>query len=287
MDINLPLILFLLVAATGLGWLFDIMFLKKGRMLAIAAVDQQFENLSDEQKEKDEKYLIARGAVLKEPVFIEYSKSFFPVLMLVFVLRSFIIEPFQIPSESMVPTLEVGDFIVVNKFAYGIRLPIVRTKVINLSNPKRGDVMVFFPPKEDRYFIKRVIGLPGDKIRYTDNVLYINGEKAEQEVVGRDPAIKPTEHCYGSYYIVVDETVGDRVHKMRKCVQPGRYSTNGYWEVPEGHYLMMGDNRDNSLDSRDWGFVEDSRIVGKAFAIWMHWNEFFSLPSFSRVGSIK
>ena len=248
MDINLPLILFVLVAVTGLGWLFDLIFLKKDRMLAIAAVDQQFESLTEEQKEKDEKYQNALSVVVKEPVIVEYSKSFFPVLMLVFVLRSFIIEPFQIPSESMVPTLEVGDFIVVNKFAYGIRLPIIRTKIIDLAEPKRGDVMVFFPPHEDRYFIKRVVGLPGDKIRYTDNVLYINGEKIEQELVGRDPAIKPTEHCYGSYYIVVDETIGDKTHKMRKCAQPGRYSTNGYWEVPEGHYMMMGDNRDNSLE---------------------------------------
>ncbi len=286
MDINLPLILFLLVAFTGAVWALDFIFLRKKRLQAIAEVGKQYSGLSEEKKNSDIGYQKALAAASHEPAVVEYSKSFFPVLLLVFVLRSFIIEPFQIPSESMVPTLEVGDFIAVNKFTYGIRLPIVRTKIIDISDPKRGDVMVFFPPNEKRYFIKRVIGLPGDKVSYINNVLYINGEEMPQEFVRAEPALRRGEQCYGSSYVVAEETFGDESHLMRKCVQPGRYSINGSWTVPAGHYFMMGDNRDNSLDSRDWGFVPEDRIVGKAFAIWMHWEDFFSLPSFSRVGTI-
>lgn len=286
MDINLPLILFLLVAFTGVVWLLDYLFLKKGRLADIIQVEEQYSNLTESEKETNEQYKRAFMAVAKEPPVVEYSKSFFPVLLLVFVLRSFIVEPFQIPSESMVPTLEVGDFIVVNKFIYGIRLPIKRIKVFDITDPKRGDVMVFFPPNEKRYFIKRVIGLPGDKIRYSNNVLYINGEEMPQEFVRAEPALRRGEQCYGSSYIVVDETIDDVTHEMRKCIEPGHYSVQGSWSVPDGHYMMMGDNRDNSLDSRDWGFVPEDRIVGKAFAIWMHWETFWSLPSFSRVGAL-
>jgi len=180
MDINLPLILLIAVASSGALWLFDIFVLRKPRLEAIARVDEQFKTLPQEQREADPAYQTAISSVAQEPALVEYAKSFFPVLLLVFVLRSFLIEPFQIPSESMVPALEVGDFIVVNKFAYGIRLPVIRKKVIPISDPKRGDVMVFFPPHESRYFIKRVIGIPGDTIRYVNNVLYVNGELAEQ-----------------------------------------------------------------------------------------------------------
>jgi len=176
MDINLPLILLLLVGGTGAVWVYDFIFLRKPRLQAITSVNTQFPDLADAEKPNNEQYMKAYEAVAAEPAFVEYSKSFFPVLFLVFFLRSFIIEPFQIPSESMVPTLEVGDFIAVNKFAYGVRLPVFRNKIIPIGDPKRGDVMVFFPPHEDRYFIKRVIGLPGDKIRYENKVLYVNGE---------------------------------------------------------------------------------------------------------------
>lgn len=287
MDINLPLILMIAVVVTGIGWCYDFIVLRKPRKQALANLESEFSGLSDEQRSSDKAYLSARSAAESEPAFVEYSKSFFPVLFLVFALRSFFIEPFQIPSESMVPTLEVGDFIAVNKFAYGVRMPVFRNKIISVGDPQRGDVMVFFPPHEDRYFIKRVIGLPGDTIRYVNNVLYVNGVESKQELIEKEK-VESIDSCTanGGRYLVVNEELDGDTHLMRKCTVPGRLSVNGTWVVPEGHYLMMGDNRDNSSDGRDWGFVPEDRIVGKAFAIWMHWDKFFSIPSFSRVGGI-
>ncbi len=300
MDINFPLILVIAVFLTGGIWLFDWLFLSKKRREKIQAVEKQFTGIpqtsqaassSTEDKNIERQrdaFERAKSVAGQEPLLVEYAKSFFPVLAIVLVLRSFLLEPFQIPSESMVPTLEVGDFILVNKFTYGIRLPVIRTKVIDVNDPKRGDVMVFFPPNEKRYFIKRVIGLPGDKISYINNVLSINGVEVPQEFVRSEGAGSRREHCAraNSSYHVVKETLGDRVHDMRKCVVPSELSRGDSYTVPEGHYFMMGDNRDNSSDSRVWGAVPEERIVGKAFAIWMHWEDLLSLPSFGRVGSI-
>lgn len=257
MDINFPLILLLLVFVSGVIWLLDIVILAPRR------------NRSAEGEE-----------VPSEPAYVEYSKSFFPVLFVVFILRSFIVEPFQIPSPSMVPTLEVGDFILVNKFTYGLRLPVVRTKVIDINQPKRGDVMVFFPPHERRYFIKRVVGLPGDKVTYKNNLLYINGEKVPEELQATLPASRP-------FFQIHEETLGEATHQTRKLLNPLRFGPNQTYTVPEGHYFMMGDNRNNSSDSRVWGPVPEENIVGKAFAIWMHWESLLSIPSFSRVGEIQ
>ncbi|WP_323844758.1 signal peptidase I [Microbulbifer magnicolonia] len=255
MDINFPLILLWLVIISGAIWLIDSLFFARKRR----------------QK---------AGERAEEPVLVEYAKSFFPVLAIVFVLRSFIVEPFQIPSASMVPTLQVGDFILVNKYAYGLRLPVSRTKVVDIGEPQRGDVMVFFPPHmNDTYFIKRVIGLPGDRIEVKNNVLYINGERASQELIQALPPASPQVE-------VVWEEIYGRRHLMARDIMPSRYS-NFSATVPEGHYFMMGDNRDNSLDSRAWGFVPERDVVGKAFAIWMHWDQLLSLPSFSRVGTIQ
>lgn len=266
MDINFPLILLLLVVVTGAIWLFDALFLARGRRAAAekAAGDG------------------AHGAEsVQEPVLVEYAKSFFPVLAIVFVLRSFLVEPFQIPSASMDPTLIEGDFILVNKFAYGLRLPVSRTKVLNLGEPKRGDVMVFFPPHmNETYYIKRVIGLPGDEIRVVNNTLYINGKEASQELIQALPPGNPQKEFLW-------EDVGGKRHLMAKNVTPSRYGNTRTIVVPAGHYFMMGDNRDNSLDSREWGFVPEKDIVGKAFAIWMHWDKLLSLPSFERVGGIE
>ncbi len=286
MDINLPLILMIAVALTGIVWLIDFLLLAKSRRMAVAKVEQQFAHLSPEAKYQDPGYRSAKGKAAKEPLVVEYSKSFFPILAIVFVLRSFLIEPFKIPSESMVPTLEVGDFIAVNKYAYGIRLPVFRTKIMELGDPERGDVMVFFPPHEDRYFIKRLVGLPGDKIQYRDNVLYVNGTIVPQELVEEDPVNRHGSACWTNYQIV-NETIDGEKHLVRKCPTAGKSWNDRTWIVPEGHYFMMGDNRDNSLDSRVWAdpFVPDKNIVGKAFAIWMHWDE--GLPSFGRAGSIN
>ncbi len=286
MDINLPLLLFIAVASTGAVWLVDWMLFQRKREVAIAAVESEFDAMSEEQKLNDETYLHAMEKVATEPAIVEYSKSFFPVLLLVFVLRSFIVEPFQIPSESMVPTLEVGDFILVSKFSYGIRLPLLRTKVFDISEPERGDVMVFFPPHEDRYFIKRVIGLPGDTIRYKNNTLYVNGQQMPQILTYTDNRSDTDCASISGKYVVVEEQFGDNTHSMRKCVSDNRVPSDRVWEVPMGHYFMMGDNRDNSSDSRVWGPVPEKRIVGKAFAIWMHWESLASIPSFSRVGGI-
>ncbi|WP_086932683.1 signal peptidase I [Agarilytica rhodophyticola] len=286
MDINLPLILFLAVASTGVIWLVDLVLWQRKRQLAINAVDAEFASLSETERNENQKYQVAMEAVATEPAIVEYSKSFFPVLLLVFVFRSFIVEPFQIPSESMYPTLKVGDFILVNKFSYGIRLPLIRNKVVDIDDPKRGDVMVFFPPHEDRYFIKRVIGLPGDTVRYRANTLYINGKEMPQTAVAGNT--KLDRECINKYgqNVVVDEHFGDRSHKMRKCESETSNASDQEWVVPAGHYFMMGDNRDNSFDSRFWGPVPEERIVGKAFAIWMHWERILSIPSFSRVGTI-
>lgn len=286
MDINLPLILMIAVALTGMVWLIDFLFLAKSRRVGVAKVEQQFDHLSSEAKTHDTAYRSAKAKAAKEPLVVEYSKSFFPILAIVFVLRSFLIEPFKIPSESMVPTLEVGDFIAVNKYAYGIRLPVFRAKIIDLGDPERGDVVVFFPPHEERYFIKRLVGLPGDKIQYRDNVLYVNGAVVPQELIEEDPINRHGSACWTNYQIV-NESIDGEKHLVRKCPTAGKSWNDRSWTVPEGHYFMMGDNRDNSLDSRVWvdPFVPDENIVGKAFAIWMHWDE--GLPSFGRAGSIN
>ena len=210
---------------------------------------------------------------------IEFMGSLAPVLGLVLVLRSFVVEPFQIPSSSMVPTLKVGDFILVNKWTYGIRLPVVRNKIIELNSPERGDVMVFFPPHEERYFIKRVVGLPGDEIHVLNGVLYINGDKMTQRLLAdEEPAPRS---------VVMTEDLTGVEHAIQKRLLPTRLSQNFTSVVPEGHYFMMGDNRDNSSDSRVWGPVPEDRIVGRAFARWMFWDKFLSLPSFERAGKIQ
>jgi signal peptidase I len=209
---------------------------------------------------------------------VEYAKSFFPILFAVLLLRSFLFEPFQIPTGSMIPSLNVGDFIVVNKYAYGLRLPVSGTKIIPVGEPKRGDVMVFIPPHVDEYYIKRVIGLPGDLIQYRNNVVYVNGEALPQTPVG----VIPEQGVMHS-----TEIVGGVTHDIYTAASQ-RYSRIYDWLPPEGavipedHYFMMGDNRDNSSDSRYWGPVPEQNIVGKAVAVWMHKEPGLSLPRFSQ-----
>ncbi len=212
------------------------------------------------------------------------AKSFFPVLLIVLVLRSFLVEPFQIPSGSMIPTLEVGDFILVNKYTYGLRLPVVGTKIVDINEPKRGEVMVFIPPHDSRYFIKRVVGLPGDTIRYEDKVLYINDERVPSQPIDQVEIEMPNGMMQSG--ILLNETLGEVEHETQIMNAPSRDGGRTVWVVPEGHYFMMGDNRDNSADSRVWGAVPEQNIVGKAFAVWMHKEPGWTLPTFRRDGLI-
>jgi len=224
-------------------------------------------------------WLMNKSIRADEDSLIGFFASLAPVLFFVLVLRSFIAEPFQIPSKSMVPTLKVGDYILVNKWIYGLRLPVLHNKIIDVSLPERGDVMVFYPPHQDRYFIKRVIGLPGDKVNLIKGQLFINGEKMAQKAYMAEPAAPRS--------VVMTEDLGSTEHLMQRRNLPTRLSLNFSTTVPAGHYFMMGDNRDNSSDSRVWGPVPENRIVGKAFARWMFWDSFTSLPSFERAGKIQ
>lgn len=279
MSLDFPLILVLLVFGTGLIWLGDRLLLAPSRRRRVEALTVQYPGWNDEGSEDAKSFRLAAEELPREPTLVEYSRSFFPVLAVVFVLRSFIAEPFQIPSSSMVPTLEVGDYILVNKFTYGIRLPVLRTKVLSLNEPERGDVMVFFPPHMNKtYYIKRVIGLPGDVISYRSKRLYVNGEHVPFEPL----AVMPEGQ---SRYQVGMAQLGQQNHLQQvDLMRPSRDFTV---TVKPGHYFMMGDNRDNSSDSRVWGQVSERDIVGKAFAIWMHWDSIFSIPSFDRVGAIN
>lgn len=226
-----------------------------------------------------------RGKDEAEPWWIEYPKSFFPVILIVFVLRSFLFEPFKIPSGSMIPTLLIGDFILVNKFTYGIRLPVINKKILDIRTPKHGDVMVFrFPDDASLDYIKRVIGLPGDKIAYQNKRLTINGKGIPVRPL--DDYLHKERISYSKQF---SETLGGREHSilLDQDTPPGmpfatafRFRDNCIYNsagvsctVPPGHYFMMGDNRDNSSDSRVWGFVPEENIVGKAFFIWFNFNE--------------
>lgn len=223
-----------------------------------------------------------RPAQAQQPWWIEYSVSFFPVIVVVFLLRSFIVEPFKIPSGSMIPTLHVGDFILVNKFSYGIRLPVLNKKIIAIGNPHRGDVMVFrYPDDPSLDYIKRVVGVPGDRIEYRNKRLTINGQLVPERQID-DYLSKERMQFYQHYVedlggvkhgILIDENASAYVPQVRTFPFSNdcNYNTDGLvCTVPPKHYFMMGDNRDNSSDSRVWGFVPDANIIGKAFFIWLN-----------------
>lgn len=209
------------------------------------------------------------GHPRKDPWLIEYSKAFFPVILVVFLLRSFVVEPFRIPSGSMLPNLHIGDFILVNKFSYGIRLPVINKKIIDTSAPDRGDVMVFrFPHDPTINFIKRVVGLPGDKIEYKGKRLHINGEPVKTELLGAFDFKQVSKKNYvGSRFM---ETLDMNMHEI--IVDSNKRTKETSYAVPEGHYFVMGDNRDHSNDSRYWGFVPEKNIIGRAFFIWFSWD---------------
>lgn len=206
-----------------------------------------------------------------EPLLLDYSKSFFPILLVVIVMRSFVAEPFRIPSGSMIPTLEIGDFVLVKKYAYGIKLPIIHKKIIDVDKPTRGDVVVFrFPPNPKINYIKRLIGLPGDTVEWTqDKKLIVNGEKVSYKNLGKYQTPDKRGQMIGVTKLA--ETLPNKEGPHELIIFPG-FSRAGKWTVPEGHYFMMGDNRDNSSDSRFWKFVPEENLVGKASLIWMHWD---------------
>ncbi len=295
---NFALILFILTVVTGVIWALDVFHFAKQRRAkanaALAEFDARQAKLRQEGiKTDDSGRARLEAEILKQPTWIEYSGSFFPVIALVFVLRSFLFEPFKIPSSSMVPTLVIGDLILVNKYTYGIRLPVINKKIIEINNPQRGDVMVFKYPKDPSLdYIKRVIGVPGDKIVYKNKRLTINGKEVSYEPL---PDYLDEEHLtYSKQFLEKLPGVPHRILNDERApayVQNPdpfprhelcSYNLEGFaCTVPPGHYFMMGDNRDNSLDSRYWGFVPDENIVGKAFFVWMN------LSDFRRIGSFK
>ncbi len=295
---NFALLLFLATVVTGLYWLMERLYFlprrrKAAEQLEVSAAQRRADLAAKGITQVDGDVVHARQRLLMQPWWLDWTAGLFPVIIAVFVLRSFLFEPFKIPSGSMIPTLLVGDLILVNKFTYGIRLPVINTKLTEGTPPARGDVMVFrYPPKPSLDYIKRVVGLPGDEVAYLNKKLTINGKP-----VSKTPVSDFFDEDAMLYFKQFEEDLQGRKHRLlnddsRPAFVPGvedfpfkencRYSVEGVvCKVPQGYYFMMGDNRDNSLDSRYWGFVPDANIVGRAFFIWMNFG------SFKRIGSFE
>lgn len=256
-------LLVLLTVVSGLIWALDAWYLAPRRREALA-----LEGLDPETAED------------KTPLLVDYARSFFPVFLIVLLLRSFLVEPFRIPSASMMPTLLIGDFILVNKYNYGIRLPVINTKLVELGMPARGDIAVFrYPEQPEIPYIKRVVGLPGDQISYRNKTLFINGEAVPRTEIGRYEASGAGRGMRGA--LLYAENLQGVEHDI--LIDPGRPALRVDTEVPEGHYFVVGDNRDHSSDSRFWGYVPDENLIGRAFLIWLHWD---AGVDWSRVGLI-
>ena len=297
---NFALILFILMVVSGVIWFYDRLVLAKKRKAAaeaaLAAFDERNARLKAQGIKVDESGRdILREKLLKRPMWVEYSGSFFPVIAAVFLVRSFLWEPFRIPSSSMVPTLQIGDMILVSKYSYGIRLPVLNQKIIDLGDPQKGDVVVFkFPKDTSLDYIKRVVGVGGDRVEYRNKKLIINGVESKYQPLGDyldtetlTYSTEFEEDLAGTdvhHHILNDNRAPayvphpDRFKNRHMCT----YNAEGFiCTVPQGYYFMMGDNRDNSLDSRYWGFVPDEYIVGKAFMVWMN------LGDMTRIGGIR
>ena len=298
---NFSLLLFVLTVVTFLYWLAERFYFAPRRVAAVSTFEQQDaarrESLARQGITRvDDNVASTRQALLLQPWWLDWTAGLFPVILVVFLLRSFLFEPFKIPSGSMMPTLLVGDLILVNKFHYGVRLPVINRKIVDNHDPARGDVMVFrFPKDPSTDYIKRVVGLPGDEIVFRNQQLFVNGQQVPAEPL-------PPPGFYDEearrYVPEFKEKLGDVEHRILINPQSAqfwktqednqfpfrencRYSAEGVaCKVPPGNYFMMGDNRDNSLDSRYWGFVPDRNIVGKAFLIWMNFGDLKRVGSF-------
>lgn len=268
MNFNFELILFYAVLVCGVIALFDQLFLAKKRRQAFAKKTKHMKHPPE----------------MKLPIIIDYARSFFPILLIVFLLRSFFYEPFRIPSGSLEPTLLTGDFILVNKFDYGIRLPVIHKKIIAFHEPQRGDIIVFrWPPNPSIDFIKRVIGIPGDRISYIDKTLYINGNKIPQQFLRNST----DQSDSGETWDVVEKQE-DLLGVKHSIYQNDSRSNDDIKDiiVPNNMYFVMGDNRDDSADSRYWGFVPEKNIVGKADMVWMSWDSPDHKIRWNRIGKL-
>ncbi|MBX3625457.1 MAG: signal peptidase I [Rhizobacter sp.] len=294
---NFSLLLFILTLVTLAYWLAERFHFAPARAKAARSLEQQDQARREELASKgiakvDGDIAPAREALLMQPWWLDWTAGLFPVILIVFLLRSFLFEPFKIPSGSMVPTLLVGDLILVNKYHYGVRLPVINKKIIELNKPQRGDVMVFrYPANPSIDYIKRVVGVPGDEVSYRNQRLYLNGQQVETTAL---PEFYDDDST--RYFKQYSEKLGSVEHNILVDVQrpsyirptdPFPYKENCSYsaegvtcKVPAGHYFMMGDNRDNSEDSRFWGFVPDENIVGKAFFVWMNFGNLRRIGSF-------
>ncbi len=294
---NFSVLLFLAAVVTGVYWVAERLYFLPQRRKAVAALDSASAQRRDELGRRgisavDDNTAEAKARLIMQPWWLDWTAGLFPVIVAVFLLRSFLFEPFKIPSGSMIPTLVINDLILVNKFHYGVRLPVINLKVLDNNSPQRGDVMVFrYPPKPSLDYIKRVVGLPGDEVAYLNKALTVNGKPWPKTSL--PDFFDPDSMRYSKQFT---EANGNKDYRLlndddRPAFVPGaedfpfkdncRYSSQGVvCKVPEGHYFMMGDNRDNSLDSRFWGFVPEKNIVGKAFFVWMNFGNLKRIGSF-------
>ena len=298
---NFSLLLFVLTVVTFCYWMAERFYFAPRRLAAVSTFEQQDAARREQLGRQgiarvDDNVASTRQALLMQPWWLDWTAGLFPVILVVFLLRSFLFEPFKIPSGSMMPTLLVGDLILVNKFHYGIRLPVINKKIVDLHDPERGDVMVFrFPKDPSTDYIKRVVGIPGDEVVFRNQQLFINGQQVPEEATPPPGFYDEEARRYSPEFkeklgnvehgiLINPQTTpffgsqeGNQFPFRENC----RYSAEGVaCKVPAGHYFMMGDNRDNSLDSRYWGFVPDENIVGRAFFIWMNFGDLKRVGSF-------